>query len=234
MNEKTRYRKALAQRLKQISILVVLQALALFVSSGRLDWIEAWVYLIVYLLFILSVGIALRRRGGGTELMEERAQAGEGVKEWDRFLAPLTGFGGILILIIAGIDDRLAWTGRIEPMLQSIGLLMVIGGDYLFGWAMVTNRFFATVVRIQTERGHTVCDQGPYRHVRHPGYLGLILGGVGMPLLFSSLWAFLPFGILLWAAVLRTYYEDRALQAELPGYAEYAQRVRFRLLPGIW
>jgi len=99
---------------------------------------------------------------------------------------------------------------------------------------MLANRFFSGVVRIQNERGHSVVSDGPYRWVRHPGYAGGFIGDLALPLLLGSAWAFIPAALTAGAVVLRTALEDRTLQAELPGYREYAQRTRFRLLPGVW
>lgn len=101
-------------------------------------------------------------------------------------------------------------------------------------WAMRTNTFFARVVRIQAERGHHVISTRPYAQVRHPGYVGLCTLGLGMPLLLGSWWAFIPGALEVGLLIVRTALEDRTLQAELPGYGEYAARVRCRLLPGIW
>jgi protein-S-isoprenylcysteine O-methyltransferase Ste14 len=101
-------------------------------------------------------------------------------------------------------------------------------------WALAVNRFFSSAVRIQTERGHEVCDTGPYRYVRHPGYAGNVLPLFGIVLALSSLWTVIPAVIALIIVVVRTELEDRTLQAELPGYQDYAQRVRYRLLPGIY
>jgi protein-S-isoprenylcysteine O-methyltransferase Ste14 len=101
-------------------------------------------------------------------------------------------------------------------------------------WAMIENAFFSTAVRIQTDRGQTVCQTGPYRFVRHPGYVGFILQSLATPILLGSIWALLPGMAAGIALVVRTGFEDRALQVELPGYREYAQQIRFRLLPGFW
>ncbi len=99
---------------------------------------------------------------------------------------------------------------------------------------MITNAWFSTVVRIQTERGHTVCEDGPYRYVRHPGYVGFILQSLSTPLLLGSWWA-LPAGfVAAGSLVVRTRLEDSTLQNELSGYPEYAQKVRYRLIPGVW
>ena len=101
-------------------------------------------------------------------------------------------------------------------------------------WALIENRFFSSVVRIQVERGHAVCDSGPYRIVRHPGYTGNILALLGIVLALSSMWTLIPAAVALIIAVIRTVLEDQTLQDELPGYRDYAQRVRYRLIPGVY
>jgi protein-S-isoprenylcysteine O-methyltransferase Ste14 len=111
---------------------------------------------------------------------------------------------------------------------------MVMLGLALSGWAMIVNAYFSTAVRIQRERGHTVCRTGPYRFVRHPGYVGYMLQSLGIPLLLGSWWALLPGVTAMALMIIRTAFEDRMLQAELPGYPEYAREVRYRLVPGIW
>ena len=104
----------------------------------------------------------------------------------------------------------------------------------MFGWAMTTNAFFSTAVRIQSDRGHTVCRSGPYRFVRHPGYVGAILMSLGTPLLLGSAWALIPAAAAMVLMVLRTHLEDDTLRAELPGYEDYAHDVRYRLVPRLW
>jgi protein-S-isoprenylcysteine O-methyltransferase Ste14 len=101
-------------------------------------------------------------------------------------------------------------------------------------WALVENRFFTSLVRIQTERGHEVCDGGPYRFVRHPGYAGNLLAVLGIPLVLDSLWTFVAAGVALVISLVRTALEDRTLLEKLPGYREYARRVPHRLFPGLW
>jgi protein-S-isoprenylcysteine O-methyltransferase Ste14 len=101
-------------------------------------------------------------------------------------------------------------------------------------WAMATNQFFSGVVRIQEERGHVVVSHGPYALVRHPGYVGVILAMVGAPLMLGSVWALIPAAATVGVIVIRTAHEDLTLTRDLAGYETYAQRVRYRLLPGIW
>ena len=107
-------------------------------------------------------------------------------------------------------------------------------GQAIFIWARTTNAYFSSVVRIQTERGQTVCREGPYRFVRHPGYVGGILFGLAGPMLLGSMWAVIPQAVAAMLIIWRTHMEDRTLQAELPGYAEYTREVKYRLLPGVW
>jgi protein-S-isoprenylcysteine O-methyltransferase Ste14 len=130
---------------------------------------------------------------------------------------------------------RLGWSPQFPLALQIIGLVVaVLGHDFLLVWAMVSNAFFVATVRIQTDRQHTVTSSGPYRFVRHPGYLGAILLHLGTPFMLNSLWAIIPAGLTILVLIVRTRLEDKTLQAELPGYADYVVRVHYRLFPGLW
>jgi protein-S-isoprenylcysteine O-methyltransferase Ste14 len=136
--------------------------------------------------------------------------------------------------VIAGLDVRWGWTASWPLAAHLAGLLFNVLGYSLFMWAMTANAFFSEGVRIQTERGHTVATGGPYRFVRHPGYLGAITANLATPVLLGSWWALLPAVALAALYILRTALEDRTLQAELPGYKEFTQQTRFRLFPGVW
>ena len=115
-----------------------------------------------------------------------------------------------------------------------IGFTLITLGYAFAAWALAENRYFYSVVCIQVDRGHRVCDSGPYRIVRHPGYAGNILALLGIALALSSVWTLIPAAVALSITVIRTVLEDHTLQEELPGYREYAQRVRYRLIPGIY
>jgi protein-S-isoprenylcysteine O-methyltransferase Ste14 len=123
---------------------------------------------------------------------------------------------------------------RLHQAAQIAGLTVCILGHALWIWAMVSNRFFSQIVRIQSERGHAVATAGPYRYVRHPAYLGLIFFDLALSILLASWWALLASGACALLLLLRTALEDRTLQAELTGYGDYARQVRYRLIPGIW
>jgi protein-S-isoprenylcysteine O-methyltransferase Ste14 len=168
------------------------------------------------------------------ETVAERGRPKE-MKDWDKVVAGLWGLAQYLVLpLVAGLDVRFGWTLELSAPGHVAGAVVLAVGLGLFGWAMIANAYFSTVVRIQSDRGQTVCRTGPYRFVRHPGYVGAILQSLGTPFLLGSLWALIP-GITEAALVIiRTSLEDRMLQAELPGYRDFVQEVRYRLVPRIW
>jgi protein-S-isoprenylcysteine O-methyltransferase Ste14 len=168
------------------------------------------------------------------ELVAERTRVGERTKPWDRVLVLLYGLMGMAILLVSGLDKRCGWSDGIPPGLQIVALGVFAISDLLPFWAMWTNAYFATTVRIQEERGHAVTMAGPYRFVRHPGYLGWTICNGVAPLILDSLWAFIPAALTVAIILVRTAAEDRTLHNELPGYAAYAQKTRYRLLPGVW
>ncbi len=156
-----------------------------------------------------------------------------GVKDWDARMVRTLNLVGLLPLLVAGLDMRFCWTGQIV-FVQVAALCFFISGYIIFSWAMLTNPFFSLVVRIQSEKDHCAVTTGPYRFVRHPGYLGFFLIVLAQPLMLGSLWALVPAVITAALFIVRTGREDDTLLAELPGYREYAREVRYRLLPGIW
>jgi protein-S-isoprenylcysteine O-methyltransferase Ste14 len=169
------------------------------------------------------------------ETIAERAKAGPGMKDWDKLVGGLFAVAYfVLLLLVAGLDERYGWTGALPTGAHVAGAVAFGMGYALVSWSMVSNAYFSTVVRIQEERGHAVVDTGPYGIVRHPGYVGALLQALTAPLLLGSLWAFIPAAVAAMAMLARTALEDRALRQELAGYPQYAQRVRYRLLPGVW
>ena len=223
---------ALHKRIVQIGSVVFIQAVALFTSVWSWTWWNAWAYLGLYLVFLIFNAFILL--GKHKELVEERSQVGEGAKGWDKVIGILTGIGGFAILILAGLDKRFGWIGNIPFWVQAAAFVL-LGLSYpLFTWAMVSNKFFSTIVRIQKDRGHTVQTGGPYRFIRHPGYASLLLSYIAIPIALGSQWACIPMLLLVANLFLRTALEDRTLQNELNGYKEFAGHVRYRLIPGIW
>lgn len=139
-----------------------------------------------------------------------------------------------MILLVAGLDARFGWSPSVSLTLKVMALVMIVGGYALGSYALIENRFFSGMVRIQTERDHHVVSSGPYRWVRHPGYVGAIVVYLATPLLLESGWSFLPAVLLTALLIIRTALEDKTLQEELAGYRDYAGRVRYRLLPRVW
>ncbi len=226
-------RAAIVKRLVQVVLFLLVQAAVFFLSAGRLDYPPAWIVLGLYGGGIALTAIALARKC--PELIVERSRIGPGAKRWDKWLVAVMGFLGPLgVWLVAGFDVRHAWSPQASPVAQAAGVLAAALGYALVTWAMVSNPFFAPVVRIQKERGHKVMSGGPYRFVRHPGYVGMMLFTLAMPAILGTLWAFVPAVLTLLVTVVRTALEDRTLQAELEGYRDYAARVRYRLVPGAW
>ena len=215
-------------------VVVVVAPFLPMIISGQWDWWQAWAYAAASILsFVLSRAIVARVH---PDLIAERARFMEAkdTKPWDKILAPLLGIDSILVLLVAGLDRSYGWSSPFSLIVNILALTGIVIGYAFSSWALVANRFFSGTVRIQTERGHHVVSSGPYRLIRHPGYAGGLLGYVLIPVLLDSLWAFIPAGLLAAVMVVRTALEDRTLQAELPGYAAYAQKTRCRLIPGVW
>lgn len=209
--------------------------LALWVPAWDVGWWQAWVYSVV--LLVAGIGGRLWAELQHPGLLAER-QSLEKVQEakpWDKVLAPLMAVSiSFPLFIVAGLDHRWGWSPVFPTWLNILGLAMVSVGYALSAWAMVQNPFFSSTVRVQWDRGHVVCDTGPYRIVRHPGYAGNMLPLAGIALALGSLWTLIPAVVAFIIVAIRTILEDRTLQEELPGYRDYARRVRYRLIPGIY
>jgi len=207
-------------------------AVALFWSAGRLDWWAAWAAIGVWVVFYVAMDILLLRYN--PNLMLERLSPPKGAKTWDRAIMSIFRLTTLARYILAGLDQRYGWTGGISLVAQIIALGVCLLSYALLAWSMASNTFFSQIVRIQSDRGHAVATHGPYRYVRHPGYVGMIVFEFAMSTLLASWWALLASGLCAILLILRTALEDRTLQAELPGYPSYARQVRYRLVPGIW
>lgn len=202
--------------------------------SWRWDWWEAWVYATICIVgFAVSRALASRRH---SDLLAERARfmRHDNAESWDRFLAPLVGLGGGLIPLTAGLDALFRWSPVFPLPAKILSLVVILTGYTLGAYALIENRYFSGMVRIQTDRGHRVVSSGPYRWIRHPGYTGALLTYLATPVFLDSGWAFLPVAFLAVVLVIRTRLEDQTLQHQLTGYREYARQVRYRLFPGIW
>ncbi len=204
----------------------------MMVLAGRLDYWQGWVYGLFSLVYGIIKAFLFADK---TDLVLERLRPGPGTKWWDKvfwaFFLPLN-FG---VVIVGSLDaGRFGWTGPLPATVYILGYILFFLTLYLFTWAMYINPFFSSTVRIQTDRGQEVVRDGPYRYVRHPGYIAGILMLMAMPPALGSLWALAPAAILIVLLVIRTWLEDTTLQRELEGYAEYAGKVKYRLAPGLW
>ncbi len=232
MNEKP---KIITPRavIQMLFFIVVIPFLPLLIS-WRWDWWEAWVYAIIAIFgFAISRLLAARRH---PDLIAERARImrHENTEPWDRLLAPLAGLGGGLIPLVAGLDELFGWSVIFNLPVKILSLVIILAGYVLSSYALIENRFFSGVVRIQKDRGQHVVSSGPYRWVRHPGYAGALLTFFATPFFLDAIWAFIPVVFMTIVLVIRTDLEDKTLQDQLEGYRDYVKRVRYRLLPGIW
>jgi protein-S-isoprenylcysteine O-methyltransferase Ste14 len=222
----------IATRAGTVAFFIILQGVILFLAAGRLSWTWAWVYLMICLVSVAINGVIMLRTNPETIAERGRPQA---TQNWDKVIGGLWAMLLYLILsLVAGLDMRFDWTQELSAAWNLAGAVVLAAGLGLGGWAMIANTYFSTAVRLQSDRGQTVCRSGPYRFVRHPGYVGFILQSLGTPILLGLLWALIPGLAAVFLMVIRTALEDRFLQAELPGYREYTQQVRYRLVPGVW
>lgn len=232
-NQEPGARASALRRLIRLPIMALSMAAILFISAGRLDWAMAWVYLGFHMASgTVGMLIVASRH---PDLIGERADAPKDAKGWDKVLSSILIVLTLLVpLPVAGLDRRFGWSPQLPLALQVVVLAVYALAHGLGVWAAVSNKFYSRVVRIQKEREHVVVSGGPYRYVRHPGYVGAMVDLFSLPLVLGSLWALIPAGVAACLLIVRTLLEDRTLHEELDGYKEYAQRVRYRLLPGVW
>ena len=230
--EKPQRASLLLKAVVRMGLFLMLTAGTLFSASGGADWGRAWVLLgTLFICVALNLAVLVTRN---PELLAVRLQLEGGARQWDKVLSALLASLFVTALVVAGLDERFHSSPSLPLALHRATVVLFVAGDLLLLWAMVVNRFFSKMVRIQRERGHRVVSVGPYRYVRHPGYVGWILMSAAMPLILGSLWALVPVGLAVAGTVVRTALEDRMLRADLEGYEEYAGRVRYRLIPGVW
>jgi protein-S-isoprenylcysteine O-methyltransferase Ste14 len=211
---------------------IVVMGVALFWSAGRIDWWPAWAALTVMLFWIVGTAIVILYHN--PKLLAERLGPRKGGKRWDTAILSVLGLAQLLRYILAGLDQRYGWTGSFPLAAQISALILCALGYALVVWATASNAYFSQIVRIQSERGHSVAAGGPYHYVRHPAYAGAILYEIAVSILLASWWALVAGGLNTILLIIRTALEDRTLRVELAGYLDYARQVHYRLLPGIW
>jgi len=219
----------------RLAAVYLLIPVILLMCGGDLGWWQAW----LYSLLIVAAGIGGRlwaeHRHPGLMAERQNIENIRNAKAWDKVLAPLMAVSvGYPMVVVAGLDHRYKWSSEFPLWLIALGFILILLGYSFATWALAENRFFSSVVRIQADRGHVVCDSGPYRLVRHPGYAGNIFALFGMVLALNSVWTLIPATVASIIAVIRTALEDQTLREELPGYRDYARRVCYRLIPWIY
>jgi protein-S-isoprenylcysteine O-methyltransferase Ste14 len=228
----SKIRSGILVRFIQIAVVFVIQGCVLFLSAGQIDWSWAWLYFGICLCSLSVNSYFMLKYHPDT--IAERGHPKD-VKRWDKVVSGLWSlFLFLLIPLVAGLDKRFQWTGQADLLHNIGGAIALAIGLAFSGWAMISNAYFSTVVRIQEEREHTVCQSGPYRFVRHPGYLGFSVQSLATPLILGSLWALLPASGAVVLMVIRTHLEDHFLRSNLSGYLDYIRKVRYRLVPGLW
>jgi protein-S-isoprenylcysteine O-methyltransferase Ste14 len=204
----------------------------LFVSAGKTDYFQGWIFLTTNIITSLMNFWTIRN---DPELMTERSKVRKDAKSWDKIILGLSALTYLINVVVAGLDSgRFQWSPDFHWSIYALGVVLTITGQVIFLTARKENKYFSSVVRIQTDRGHTICDTGVYKIVRHPGYSGMTISLAALPLITGSTWSIIPTAIAIILLFIRTYFEDEALKKELTGYTEYTLRTRQRLIPKIW
>ncbi len=204
----------------------------LLLAAGRWNYWQAWLITGLAMVVLVVELVVLRNQ---PEVINERLAPGKGWKSWDKLYVVFSGLLQMGMLILSGLDaGRFGWSPKFSWWVYGLCLLGYFTGHAIFLWAKRANNFFSSAVRIQKDRNQQVCKEGPYKLIRHPGYLGLILYTIFTPLLLGSLWGLIPQGIVVLLTLIRTRLEDNTLKKELPGYMEYAKEVKYHLVLGLW
>jgi protein-S-isoprenylcysteine O-methyltransferase Ste14 len=232
MSEPTsRDRVAIARGFVSLAVTIIVMAVLLFATAGTLSWPLGWWFIVAFVLCVL-VAMAIIWRAN-PELFTARSRVQPGTKSWDYIFLILVVAGFILMPLVAGLDFRYGWSA-VPGWVVVLGYVLFVLSFAGQTWPQAVNRHFEPGVRIQQDRGQTVIDTGPYAIVRHPGYISGALLALSIPLMLASWWALVPALVATLALAIRTPLEERTLRAELPGYTEYTQRVRYRWVPGVW
>jgi len=227
--------QAIRRAVRQLWKLVFMPPLVavMFLMAGTWNWPMGWVFVGVFFVLgpLVSCVVLIPRQ---PEMVLERTTRRKPVKPWDKLLYPLISVSGLLIFFLPPVDLRFGWSPPLATWIPWTAVVVGALGYLLAIWAMASNPFFARIAYVQKDRGHAVATGGPYGIVRHPGYVGMSMLMLAVPIILGSLWSLVPAGIVVALVVVRTVFEDRMLHEELHGYREYARRVRYRLVPGVW
>lgn len=216
----------------RILVVIMTAGVLLFGSAGRISWISAWLVLILFLVYLALVMIWGIRNS--PDLLMERGKIEDNVKSWDKLINAIYAVSLIIMLVITGLDSqRYGWT-KIPIGFEISGFVLMVCSGLLIWRAMAENVYASRWARIQADRGQKVVTTGPYSYVRHPMYIGVIILVLSSSLALGSMWGLVPGGLIGLLYIFRTILEDRMLNKELDGYQEYAVKVKYRLIPGIW
>ena len=203
-----------------------------FGVAGRVTWWQGWAFLLTFIIYV-SI-LVWRLSKVNPELVRERNLPADKAEAWDRVVMGIYIVILVVLLIVSALDGmRYIWSA-IPLGVQMIGWILLIVAGAIVWHVMMTNAYLSSWARIQDDRGQVVIQEGMYRRIRHPMYLGIILSFLGIPLMLNSWWAMIPSVVIVGLFVYRTYREDQMLIDSLAGYTEYTEKVRYRLLPGIW
>lgn len=206
--------------------------LALLISSGHFSYWQGWLYISMNIIMTLMTIYAAQFN---PELTNERLSPGKGMKSWDKVILSVSSSIYVIMIVVAGLDSgRFNWSPEFHWTIYLIGIILTFSGHIIFLVAKTQNKFFSSVVRIQSDRGHTVCETGLYKFIRHPGYFGMIISTAGFPFLLGSYWCTIPVCVSIVLLLIRTSLEDKMLIKELNGYLEYSHKTRYKIIFGIW
>jgi len=219
------------KRFLKLLLFFIIIHLILILCSGQISWWNAWAFTGGYLIIILIIFIVMLKINPG--LLNERGKKHKNTKSFDKIILFIYTVLFLILPVIAGLDKRFN-ISNIDNIISVIGIILSIPIFSLVIWVFIVNNHFETTVRIQNDRGHKVCDVGPYAFIRHPTYLAAILGFIIIPFILGSLLSLIPSLLMVILFIIRTYLEDNTLKKELEGYNEYTKKTKYRLIPGIW
>jgi protein-S-isoprenylcysteine O-methyltransferase Ste14 len=212
--------------------MIVLLTVGLLLIGGRTSYWQAWLFGLVNCLLVLALSVWLADQA---QLIRDRMKPGPATKAWDKILMAVFFPLALAVPVVASLDSgRFGWSAPFHVIIYPLGYAVYVASACMHIGAIRANRFYKSTVSIEPEKGQAVVDAGPYAVVRHPGYTGIIFMEIGIAIVLGSLWALIPAVLVAALLVVRTVLEDTALRAELPGYDGYTERVRYRVLPGLW
>jgi len=228
------FRVAGIKQLLLASVMLVIQMVIFFISAGHIDGPRPWIFFGASFMHY-SISTTVQYKLNPELLVQRLKRRRKGSKSWDEILMRASNLT-VLIAVpaVAGLDIGRFQSSDLDVPFAVAGFVLFITSTILLNWAMVVNPHFEPTVRIQKDRAHKVITSGPYKVVRHPGYLAGILFALSIPLIIGSVFTLIPSGIYSLLMIIRTSLEDKTLNKELEGYSEYAKRVRYRLFPEIW